>query len=415
MSSLKVVSDIFIKNYMRKINKKVLILNAILLSLPIFILLYLVRDYNIGFKLISSIYIGILLVIYLKNIVTSLFIFNEYEFFLGFPSNLKDIFISKFLVQILNIGINSFALVLAYFFEGILKKYSIWYYLIVIIGYFIVNFLFMLLSCLFIMIYYRIKYFIITGKWNVKFGELIENIDRKNKTYKNKGYKKNSKLRTLAIMDVKKVLRNKVLSKTWILSSVIMLGFSIAMICFVINRFPDVVKYALMIIYMQVNVISSMIPNIAFSKAGIDQDFILMFPVSKEEYIKSRIISSYICTIPIIIVFSFILFAAIKMGIIYKILTLLHMLLASLVSVILGINFDGHNIRFDWLTGDDLFYNSFASFFKQLGLTTILFVPFYVAPLYIKWLTFEVVFVIFTIILVSIFIYNYKKVMSLKL
>lgn len=214
MSSLKVVSDIFIKNYMRKINKKVLILNAILLSLPIFILLYLVRDYNIGFKLISSIYIGILLVIYLKNIVTSLFIFDEYEFFLGFPSNLKEIFISKFLVQILNIGINSFALVLAYFFEGILKKYSIWYYLIVIIGYFIVNFLFILLSCFFIMIYYRIKYFIITGKWNVKFGELIENIDRKNKTYKNKGYKKNSKLRTLAIMDVKKVLRNKVLSKT---------------------------------------------------------------------------------------------------------------------------------------------------------------------------------------------------------
>ncbi len=415
MSSLRVVSDIFIKNYMRKINKKVLIINTILLSLPIFILLYFVRDYNLGFKLISSIYMGILIVIYLKNIVTSLFIFDEYEFFLGFPSNLKEIFISKFLVQNISIGINNFALVLAYFFEGILKKYSVWYYLIVIIGYFIVNFLFILLSCFFIMIYYRIKYFIITGKWNIKFRELIENIDRKNKTYKNKGYKKNGKLITLAIMDLKKVLRNKVLSKTWILSSVIMLGFSIAMICFVVNRFPDVVKYALMIVYIQVNVISSMIPNIAFSKAGMDQDFILMFPVSKEEYIKSRIISSYICTIPIIIVFSFILFVVIKMGIIYKILTLLHMLLASLVSVILGINFDGHNIRFDWLTGDDLFYNSFASFFKQLGLTTILFVPFYVAPVYIKWLTFEVVFVIFTLILVSIFIYNYKKVMSLKL
>lgn len=415
MSSLRVVSDIFIKNYMRKINKKVLIINTILLSLPIFILLYFVRDYNLGFKLISSIYMGILIVIYLKNIVTSLFIFDEYEFFLGFPSNLKEIFISKFLVQNISIGINNFALVLAYFFEGILKKYSVWYYLIVIIGYFIVNFLFILLSCFFIMIYYRIKYFIITGKWNIKFRELIENIDRKNKTYKNKGYKKNSKLKTLAIMDVKKVLRNKVLSKTWILSSVIILGASIAMICFVVNRFPDVVKYALMIIYMQVNVVSSMIPNVAFSKAGMDQDFILMFPVSKEEYIKSRIISSYICTIPIIIVFSFILFVVIKMGIIYKILTLLHMLLASLVSVILGINFDGHNIRFDWLTGDDLFYNSFASFFKQLGLTTILFVPFYVAPVYIKWLTFEVVFVIFTLILVSIFIYNYKKVMSLKL
>ncbi len=415
MSSLRVVSDIFIKNYMRKINKKVLIINTILLSLPIFILLYFVRDYNLGFKLISSIYMGILIVIYLKNIVTSLFIFDEYEFFLGFPSNLKEIFISKFLVQNISIGINNFALVLAYFFEGILKKYSVWYYLIVIIGYFIVNFLFILLSCFFIMIYYRIKYFIITGKWNIKFRELIENIDRKNKTYKNKGYKKNGKLITLAIMDLKKVLRNKVLSKTWILSSVIMLGFSIAMICFVVNRFPDVVKYALMIVYIQVNVISSMIPNIAFSKAGMDQGFILMFPVSKEEYIKSRIISSYICTIPIIIVFSFILFVVIKMGIIYKILTLLHMLLASLVSVILGINFDGHNIRFDWLTGDDLFYNSFASFFKQLGLTTILFVPFYVAPVYIKWLTFEVVFVIFTLILVSIFIYNYKKVMSLKL
>lgn len=415
MSSLRVVSDIFIKNYMRKINKKVLIINVILLSLPIFVLLYLVRDYNLGFKLISSIYMGTLILIYLKNIVTSLFIFDEYEFFLGFPTNIKEIFISKILVQNISIGINSFALVLAYFFEGILKKYSIWYYLIVIIGYFIVNFLFILLSCFFIMIYYRIEYFIITGKWKVKFRELIENIDRKNKTYKNKGYKKNSKLKTLAIMDVKKVLRNKVLSKTWILSSVIILGSSIAMISFVVNRFPDVVKYALMIIYMQVNVVSSMIPNVAFSKAGIDQDFILMFPVSKEEYIKSRIISSYICTIPIIIVFSFILFVVIKMGIIYKILTLLHMLLASLVSVILGMNFDGHNIRFDWLTGDDLFYNSFASFFKQLGLTTILFVPFYVAPLYIKWLTFEVVFVIFTIILVSIFIYNYKKVMSLKL
>lgn len=123
MSSLRVVSDIFIKNYMRKINKKVLIINAILLSLPIFILLYLVRDYNIGFKLISSIYIGILIVIYLKNIVTRLFIFDEYEFFLGFPSNLKEIFISKFLVQNISIGINSFTLVLAYFFEGILKSY----------------------------------------------------------------------------------------------------------------------------------------------------------------------------------------------------------------------------------------------------------------------------------------------------
>ncbi|WP_066869465.1 hypothetical protein [Clostridium mediterraneense] len=415
MSSLRVVSDIFIKNYMRKINKKVLIINAVLLSLPIFILLYIVRDYNIGFKLISSIYIGILLVIYLKNIVTSLFIFDEYEFFLGFPTNIKEIFISKFLIQNINIGINSFALVLAYFFEGILKKYSIWYYLIVIIGYFIVNFLFILVSCFFIMLYYRIKYFIITGKWNVKFRELIENIDRKNKTYKNKGYKKNSKLRTLAIMDVKKVLRNKVLFKTWILNIIIMLGFSVVMSSFVSHKFPGVVMYALIIMLIQVNVVSSVIPNVAFSKVGIDQEFILMFPVSKEEYIKSRIISSYICTIPIIIVFSFILFGVIKMGIIYKILTLLHMLLASLVSVILGMNFDGHNIRFDWLTGDDLYYNSFASFFKQLSLTTILFAPFYVAPLYIKWLTFEVVFVIFTIILVSIFIYNYKKVMSLKL
>ena len=415
MSSLRVVSDIFIKNYMRKINKKVLIINAVLLSLPIFILLYIVRNYNIGFKLISSIYIGILLVIYLKNIVTSLFIFDEYEFFLGFPTNIKEIFISKFLIQNINIGINSFALVLAYFFEGILKKYSIWYYLIVIIEYFIVNFLFILVSCFFIMLYYRIKYFIITGKWNVKFRELIENIDRKNKTYKNKGYKKNSKLRTLAIMDVKKVLRNKVLFKTWILNIIIMLGFSVVMSSFVSHKFPGVVMYALIIMLIQVNVVSSVIPNVAFSKVGIDQEFILMFPVSKEEYIKSRIISSYICTIPIIIVFSFILFGVIKMGIIYKILTLLHMLLASLVSVILGMNFDGHNIRFDWLTGDDLYYNSFASFFKQLSLTTILFAPFYVAPLYIKWLTFEVVFVIFTIILVSIFIYNYKKVMSLKL
>ena len=412
-NSFRVVSNIFIKNYLRGVEKKTTILNTILFALPIFALSYFMREYNLGFMMVTSLYLGVFVLVYFKNVLTSLFIFDEYETFLGFPTSIKDIWLSKFIVLNLGMGVQCLFIVLAYFFDGFIQGQAWCYYEVIIIGYILSNFFLLLLSFLIILAYYKMKNLIASK--NITFAELIEGISKKEKSYKSRTYKRESKAKTLVMMDIQKVLGDKKLFLGWTVNTVIMFVGSIFFLVIVPSDFPSISMYSLILTLVQVSILGGILPLIAFSKSEADQDFILLFPVEKNDYIKSKVLATCIMQIPVCIFFIIMTFVFLKLGFIYKILACVSIVLVTVTCVFIAVNNDGRNISFSWSSLDDLGYKRMPFMMGYLLLMPIVFGPFYVGPLFLDWITFELAFGVISIVaIVAIRIY-YKKLLKIEL
>ncbi|MGL4763378.1 MAG: hypothetical protein ACRCWG_18320 [Sarcina sp.] len=412
-SSFRIVSSIFAKNYLRGIEKKTTILNTILFALPIFVLSYFMREHNLGFMIITSIYLGIFILMHFKSVLTSLFIFDEYETYLGFPTSIKEIWLSKFIVLNLGVGIQSLFIVLAYFFDGFIQGQAWWYYEVVLVGYILGNFLVLLLSFLLIFIYYKVKNLIL-GK-NISFAELIESISKKEKTYKRRRYKRESKLKTLVMMDIQKVLRNKKLFLGWIVNTVMMFGGSIFFFGIMPSSFNSTSMYSLILILVQVSILGGMLPLIAFSKSEVDQEFILLFPVEVADYKKSKVVAGCMMQIPVCLFFMAMTFIFLNAGFIYKILTCISIVLVTITCVCIATNNDGRNINFSWSSLDELGYKRMPFMMGYLFLAPIVIGPFYVGPLFLKWITFELAITVISLSSLVLIRQYYKKILEIEL
>lgn len=412
MSNLKIILGIFIKNHLRLINKKIIITNIIIFALPLFGVSYLMRDYNLGFRFISFLYIVSFILVYFRKVLTGLFVFDDYENFLGFPTSVKEIAISKFVVLNFEVGLQLPFILLAYIFDGILQGQAIWYYLVIVVGYFVSNFLLLLLSFLVVLIYYKVKNLLLYSKV-LKFRDIIENIGKKEKIYKNKKYSKENKVRTLAIMDIKKILRNKKMALGFGVNIVGMLFFTGVVSSLVVNRFPAITFLTMLIMLAQVSVLAGLIPLVAFSKSEYDQDFILMFPVEKSEYIKSKVLATIFFQVPIFILIAVIIFLALDINLFYKLMSTMVVAVNILACVVLGMNYDGKNMEVG-INLDDLSYKRTPSALGFIIGLSLLFGVFYIGPFYFTWITFEIGVICMGIVGCLLAMYFYKKVLTIE-
>ncbi|MGL4654474.1 MAG: hypothetical protein ACRCWM_01105 [Sarcina sp.] len=411
-SNLKLVSSIFIKNHLRLISNKTTILNIILFTLPFMGLSYFMRVYNLGFRLIILLYITSFILGYFRKVLTSLFIFDDYESYLGFPILVKEVALSKFIVLNIEIGVQFAFFLLGAIFDGIIQGQAIWYYPVIIVGYFIANFLLLLSSFLISLIYYKIKTLLICSKM-LKFRDIIENISKEEKTYKNKKYSKESKVKTLAMMDIKKVLRDKKLLLGFVVNTGGMLIFTVIAAILLANKFPSIAFFTMLVILTQVSVLCGLLPFIAFSKCEYDQEFTLMFPVEKKEYIKAKIISTIIFQIPIFILCSVIIFLTLDINIFYKLMSIIVIGINIIACVMLGINYDGKNMEFG-VSLDDLSYKRIPAALGFIMGLSLLFGIFYLGPFCFTWITFEMGLICMGIVGNLLAVYFYKKVLTIE-
>ncbi|MGL5575063.1 MAG: hypothetical protein ACRDCW_05850, partial [Sarcina sp.] len=355
--NLKIILSLFIKNYLRFINKRIVMINMILFALPLFVISYITKDYKMGFNFISSIYIGCFIFIYFRKVLTGLFIFDDYENYLGFPVSVKIIAISKFTILNFEVATQLGFLFLAYIFDGIIQGQSLLYYVAIMIGYFLINFLLLLLSFLIILVYYKIKNLFVYNKI-FEFKEIIENVSKTEKIYKNKKYNKESKIRTLAIMDIRQILRNKKLALGFWFNTILMLGFALITTTLLSNKLPEVSFFTMLIIVVQTSTLGGIFPLIAFSKCAYDQEFILMLPVKQEEYIKSKIIATFLIQLPIFLLVTIVIFITFDINFFYKLISIGIVGINIFACVVLGINYDGCDMQID-MSLDELSYKRF--------------------------------------------------------
>lgn len=181
------------------------------------------------------------------------------------------------------------------------------------------------------------------------------------------------------------------------------------------GRLPDFAAYSLALILVSVICISNMLATVAFSKAGLDQEFLMTFPLEKRDYMKSKIITSLIFNVPLIIIFSCVLFLSSDKGLIFKLVTIIGIILTVIAYILLGICKDGKNLNLIWFSKDDLFSNSFSKIGGQIICLSLTMIPFYIGPFFLKFLSFKIVVLAVTAILISIIIINYKKIIKLNI
>ncbi|MGL4742602.1 MAG: hypothetical protein ACRC41_17720 [Sarcina sp.] len=411
------LSNLLIKNYLKKLNYKRNILNTLSISIFLSMLIIFFRI-NVSFSFLLVTQATVFLMIYFKKVLSDFFTFEEYEIYLGFPIRRKEILLAKF--RRLNLCVNietSYILLLGLFF-GFLEDKGLMFYSCIVFSYFLVNYVLMIFSFFLGWIFYIIKFSIETKSVIVDYFTLIENIDKKSKKYKNiKLFKVKSILWKIVEWDIKKVLRNKILIKinffTMILLSIAYVIF-LSFILSINDKIPPNGIFGCILIMLVTAVIASSIALLGFSRSGIDHDFVLMMPVAEKTYVTAKIIASIILSIPCILIFG-IFIIMLNWGFIYTALSVVLFILATISFTIYGLFEDKREVNLYWITASDLsegnmYYNKL---FRGLGLITVVLGPTYIIPIFLSKMSFIIILIIDLILLVTLGSISYKKLMKL--